>query len=248
MRVALFFLGFFSLAAPIANGSESTSLIDSALIDSAHQETSCCRCFYTFLNAIYSCFRGSSAPSEVMLVELVNARLNGEVLTNSTQLKFSGTDSHLLNLQGDTVIRGDEGVLLFLTQGKSETEVLRLTACEKAEMFLDAVFGLKSGVDGVPPPDQRDGSINRLLRYKFDFVLGPRRNGWGGTYGCSKKSNHFSDHANAKGVFPGIGGRMGIAPNRTASQKVTDFFNSHQAQTDYERLRVLLDVLVVVRS
>jgi len=238
MKIMFLFFSFLCLNPSFVKGS------DTPLVETDPETSCCCSCFHPMLNAIYSFFRGSSAHSEIMLLDLVNARLGNEALINSTQFKFAG-NSQLSNFQGSSIIKGNTRVLNLFAPKKSQEEVRRLTAYEKVEIVLDTTFGLKSGQEGLPPPAKRDGSIHRLLRYKFDFVFGPMRNGWGQRYGHNNTSNHFADNPDCQGVFPGIGTGMAITVGHT---RPTDFFSSYHAETDYERLRVLLDVLTVIRK
>lgn len=183
------------------------------------------------------------------LFELVNRRLGSEIIINSIYLSFAG-DGHLYDFYGSYGIKGGERPFKFFAPHKAYEEIQRLTASEKIEILLDAVFGLKPGEDGVPPPEKRDGRVSTLLKYKFDFVLGSKRDGKGKKYGYTRTRNHFSDHPNGQGSFPGVkkGWSLIVGKSSFKRQKVTDFFKSYEAETDYERLRVLLDILIIIKN
>ena len=185
----------------------------------------------------------ASVVPDVNLFNLASRRLNNEMLVNSVSFRFSG-DGELYNYQKSLAIKGGERVFNLFAPHKLKEEVERLTVYEKVEIIFDTVFGLKTAEEGLPPPAKRDGSLNTLLQYKFDFVLGPNRDGLGNKYGYGVSTNHFSDHPDCKGSFPELRTGNAIIPNG----KVTDFFSSYGVETDYERLKVLLDVLMVIKK
>ena len=185
----------------------------------------------------------ASVVPDVNLFDLASRRLNNEMLVNSVSFRFSG-DGELYNYQKSLAIKGAERVFNLFSPHKLKEEVERLTVYEKVEIIFDTVFGLKTAEEGLPQPAKRDGSLNTLLQYKFDFVLGPNRDGLGNKYGYGVSTNHFSDHPHCKGAFPGLRAGKALIPNG----KVTDFFSSYGVETDYERLKVLLDVLMVIKK
>lgn len=186
-----------------------------------------------------------STQSENNLLDLVNSRLRNENLINSIRFKFSG-DGKLYSFDGSLIIRGGQRVFTLFAPQKLQEEVQLLTAYEKTEIFLDTVFGLKHTEQGCVPASLRDGSLANLVKYKFKFVLGRQRDGHGKKYGHTKTRNHFSDHPDCQGSFPAVGKGEALTVGQHSLQKVTDFFDSYQAQTDYERLKVLFDVLLTV--
>jgi|GEM_PF-6040134 len=185
----------------------------------------------------------ASVVPDVNLFDLASRRLSNEVLVNSVSFKFSG-NGELYNYQKSLTIKGGERVFNLFAPHKLKEEVELLTVYEKVEIILDTVFGLKTAEEGLPPPAKRDGSLNTLLQYKFDFILGSERNGLGNKYGYGGSTNHFSDHRDCKGSFPGLRAGSSLSPGG----KVTDFFSSYGVETDYERLKVLLDVLMVIKK
>lgn len=205
------------------------------------------RIVHSFTNIIYHMFWKNPPISEKAITDLVEARFNNDTLTNSVFFKFTG-NGQLYDQEGCLTIKGHENVYTLFAPHRLPEEIRRLTAYEKLEIFLDTVFGLKRHYEGCLPPHLRNGDISLLLKMKFDFVLGRWRNGFGHCYGHTKTRDQFSDHPHTKGSFPGIRENMGIELNKKHHQKVSDFFYSHHARTDYERLKILIDVLTHIKK
>lgn len=182
--------------------------------------------------------------SEAAITDLVSTRLNNESLINSPIFNFPG-NGQLYNFDGSFSVKGGKKIrTLFAPNGLAE-EVRRLTAYEKLEIFIDTVFGLKTGIEGCPP--LYDGNIANLLQTKLTFVLGNNRNGIGSRYGKTRTRDHFSDHPDCQGSFLGIGKGAGINLG-LPRQRVSNFFSTYRAVTDYQRLKVLLDIFTTIRA
>ena len=195
------------------------------------------------------------------LKDLVTSRLNKDLIISSPTYIFSGVEGVLRDAAGTRVIQSRERVSTLF--GPKETDILRLSLYEMLEIFLDAVFGLKSGIEGVPPPDQRIGSLVLLLKYKFDFVIGEPRDGMGQSYGLSHTPNHFADGDKTSGHFDirrHYSKVLQDEEKEAASSVETNpdsriipggdvvkFFKAHKAETDYERLSALFGVFTTSR-
>lgn len=171
------------------------------------------------------------------LHDLVTSRFDKNILTNSVHFIFSG-DGEFYTACGTSGLRGGQRVFCFFAPDCLDEQILKTTPYEFLEHFLDAMFGLTRGQEGLPPPAQRNGNLATLLCHKFDFILGTKRDGCGHKYGASKTPNHFSDQPQCKGKFPGIKGGADLIPG----SRVTAFFDSYKVTTDYERLKILLDI------
>jgi hypothetical protein len=188
------------------------------------------------------------SPSlEASLGDLVNSRLHNDMMINSVSVVFAGKGV-LFDYDKTLALRGGARIISLFSPSELSAEVYRTTLSEKLGMFLDTVFGLKSDREGLPPPYERNGSLVSLLTCKFDFVLGPQRNGLGEDYGYSNTSDHFSDNLDSKITVPGFKNGAGIVVDPTLPlQKVSDFFDSYGVETDYGRLKILFDVLTIIR-
>jgi hypothetical protein len=180
------------------------------------------------------------------LRDLVNSRFHSDMLINSVSVIFSGRGV-LFNFDKTLTLQGRARVMTLFSPRLRSAEMYRTTLYERLGIFLDTVFGLKTDEEGLPPPPERNGNLSSLLTYKFNFVLGPQRDGLGEDYGYSNTSDHFSDNPDSKIIVPGFRNGAGIIADPTQPlQKVSEFFESYHATTDYERLKALFDVLTII--
>ena len=215
--------------------------------------------------------QGDDAAS---LKDLVNSRLNKDLIMCSKSYVFSGESGTFYNPFSQRYIQSKAPVSSVFSSRNNE--IMRLTLYEMLEIFLDTTFGLQPGVEGVPPPEQGTGSLGTLLKSKLDFVIGTDRDGQGGKpYGQRKTKNHFSDWEKSTGYFD-CGKRIDraaplqrprrlsppermeaaaeicsnaeegrLAPFRIAAGgDVVGFFKAREAATDYERLRALFNIFI----
>jgi len=217
------------------------------------------------------------ADEAASLKDLVNSRLNKDLIMCSKSYVFSGESGTFYNPFSQRCIQSKAPVSSLFSSRNNE--IMSLTLYEMLEIFLDTTFGLQPGIEGVPPPEQRTGSLGTLLKCKLDFTIGPKRDGNGQPYGKSKTPNHFSDWEKSTGhfdcgkrinrIFPSQRPRSlspaermeaaaavsssakekEIDPFRIASGgNIVSFCNAHEAVTDYARLVALSSMLTTAPS
>ena len=198
----------------------------------------------------------SQADEATSLKDLVSSRLNKDLIRCSKSYIFSGINGVLQDASGQRCIQSQARIASLFSS--RDDEIMSLTSYEMLEIFLDTVFGLQPGVEGVPLPEQCTGSLGILLKSKLDFTIGTARDGKGQPYGNSKTTNHFSDGEKSTGHFE-CGKRIDRASPPQAPRplspaegaqafriagggNIVKFFEDHKSVTDYQRLVSLFNI------
>ena len=139
---------------------------------------------------------------ETTLRDLINARLDPQLLTSSSSYRITGDDAVFQSGSGKRLMRSGQSVASIFAMGKdgkvSDSDIMRTTPYERLRIFFKIVFGLN---DGQAIPERNAGSLVDLTDTVFTFVIGPQRDGKGQNYGETHSSNHFADSSECCGKF-----------------------------------------------